>query len=210
MKSSNLIIGSVARLKKIRLYLGMTRKQFGDAIGISQYTIRSWENGAKTFTTDGIQRVTQALKGKIDFSCSFEWLMSGTGSSPISLCEENKIQDNLFISLDSSAKKISNEIVIFKKNNKSADVILVSDYTFSPIANEGDYIGLILIDISSMEKHVNSLVFVTFKNNINKFGILEKKRNCFYIISLLKDSHIKLSTDNIAKISQLIWLRKNY
>ena len=64
MKSQNLIIGPVARLKKIRLYLGMTREQFGDAIGISQYTIRSWENGAKTFTADGVQRVVIALKGK--------------------------------------------------------------------------------------------------------------------------------------------------
>lgn len=210
MKSQNLIIGSVARLKKIRLYLGMTREQFGNALAISQYTIRSWENGAKKFTADGVQRVIAALQGKINFSCSFEWLMHGIGSSPISLCEENKIQSTFSITIDSSNEKILHEIVFFKKNNPSAEVILVSDNTFTPIADIGDYIGLISVDVASIEKHTEKLILVTLVNDLIKFGVLKKDRHFFSIVNSLNGSHIKLSKSNIDKISQIVWLRKIY
>ena len=82
MKKVHTISEQAARLKKIRLYLGMTRQQFGDAVGISQFTIRSWENGAKNFIADGIQRIISALKEKINFVCPFDWLMHGIRSSP--------------------------------------------------------------------------------------------------------------------------------
>lgn len=210
MKSKSLIMSPVARLKKIRLYLGMTRQQFGNALAISQYTIRSWENGAKKFTADGIQRVIAALKDKIDFSCSFDWLMYGAGSSPIYLCEANKIQDNFITFVEPSNQSILDEIVSFKKNNRSANVIFISDNTFYPVADAGDYVGLVPVDIASLENYIDKLIFVALKNDQVRFGLLKKRRRSFSVISCLDSSHTSVSKSDIDMMSQFVWFRKMY
>ncbi len=210
MKTNNIISRQSVRLKKIRLYLAMTRQQFGNAVGISQYTIRSWENGEKNFTADGIHRVIFALKAKINFSCSFDWLMYGSGTSPISLYEESSFRDTNEIKFDSCHEKLLKEVVTFKQLNPLASTVVVSDNTFSPIAEVGDYIGLKLADISNLDNYLGKIVFLSLQNKLSEFGILKKNRTVYRIIHFFDTSSSKLVIKNINKFYQLVWLRKIY
>lgn len=212
MKTKLKISGQASRLKKIRLYLGLTRAQFGKVINISQFTLRSWENGAKNFTAEGVERLINALKKKIKFSCDFDWLMNGAGLSPISLCEESKSLAAESINIDSSQNNLLKEIVLFKKLNANANVIEVSNNNFLPLAVKGDYVALLSIDILKMKKLINQIVFVSLKDNLNKFGILKKdknKKNDYVIISLMTGTPFLISKDQIDQLSQIIWFRKN-
>jgi transcriptional regulator with XRE-family HTH domain len=210
MKTKNIIPSQAVRLKKIRLYLAMTRQQFGIAVGISQYTIRSWENGEKNFTADGIQRIISALKEKINFSCPFDWLMYGTGTSPISLYEESSFRNSAEIQFDSSHEKLLKEVITFKEMNKLASVVVVSDHTFSPIAEVGDYVGLILADIANLNNYIGKIVFLALRDDTSEFGILEKNSSLYHILHFLDAVPTKLSINNISKFYQFVWLRKIY
>lgn len=212
MRTKQTISPQSARLKKIRLYLGLTREQLGESIDISQYTLRSWENGLKNFTPEGVQRFVSSLKEKINFYCSFEWLMYGTGTSPISHYEEKKCADTLSeMIIAPSHEKILNEIALFKKLNNSANVIAISNDIFYPIAIPGDYIGLVPVDISKLKNYAGRILYFALKNECSQFGILQKKRGLFQIISLKDASASDLPKHTaIEKIFQLIWLRKNY
>ena len=211
MRTKQTISHQAARLKKIRLYLGLTREQLGKSIGISQYTLRSWENGLKNFTPEGAQRFISSLKKNINFSCSLEWLMNGIGTSPISHYEEQKYKDSLSnVMILHSHEKILNEIATFKKLNNSANVIAVSDDIFSPIAEPGDYIGFVPIDISHLKDYTGKILLLSLKKGYCQFGILQKKHSAFQIISLKNRSISDLVIDNIEKVFQFVWLRKNY
>ena len=209
MTIGNIISSQAARLKKIRLYLGMTRQNFGAVLGISQYTIRSWENGEKNFNTEGVQRIVCALKEKIKFNCDFNWLMYGSGSSPISLYEEAS-ENKEDLQFDSHHEGILKEVITFKQLNKFASVAVVSDNTFSPIAEIGDYIGLTLLNVSNLDSYIGKIVFLLYKDDTSEFGILDKIQKNFCVLHLTKSAPTKLILSNINKFYQLIWLRKIY
>ncbi|MBA2650851.1 MAG: helix-turn-helix transcriptional regulator [Tatlockia sp.] len=208
MKITNKISRQASRLKKIRLYLGMTRKQFGEVIGISQYTIRSWENGEKNFTANGVERVILSLQQKLNFSCSFDWLMHGSSLSPLSLYEDSKVKEFNDIDFDPLQEKLLNEVVIFKRSNKSANVIVVCDNTFSPIAEIGDYIGLLPIEISDLDNFIGKIVFIALHNDNRNFGVLHKHLLGYHVSHLANDLDYIFSNEDIEKIHQFIWFRK--
>jgi transcriptional regulator with XRE-family HTH domain len=211
MSTKKTISNQATRLKKIRLYLGLTREQLGESIGISQYTLRSWENGLKNFTAEGVQRFISSLKENINFSCSFEWLMYGVGISPISHYEEKKYPDPLNdVTIHSSHEKILNEISTFKKLNSSANVIAVSNDIFYPIAEPGDYIGFIPVDVTNLKNHIGKILYFSLDQENFQFGVLQKKRGLFKLICLKNASAADLPIHRIEKIFQFIWLRKNY
>lgn len=196
------------RLKKIRLYLGMTREQFGEKIGISQYTIRSWENGAKNFTESSVKRVTNALNKKIKFSCSVDWMMYGTGNSPITLYEEKDKQQENEVIFDILQESLLKEVMTFKSLNKDASVIVVSDKSFIPLANPGDYIGLTPVRFDDLEKHLGSIIFFADGKDNNIFGILIKKSNAYHIVPLNKGNTVKIKKTKDGQLFLLVWFRK--
>lgn len=198
------------RLKKIRLYLGMTREQLGHAIDISQFTLRSWENGSKSFTADGVQRVVAALNEKIRFICPFDWLMHGAGPSPIAMFEENTALSVNNIQIDSAQEKLHKEVVTFKQLNRSANVIMVLDDKFKPIADIGDYVGLIPEEISNIKCCLGKIIFLTTNNELSSFGILGKKQGKYQITELTGNNLFKIALSEVDKLYQFIWLRKIY
>lgn len=213
MKKTSKISHQASRLKKIRLYLGMTREQFGSAIHISQFTLRSWENGAKNFTDEGVERVITSLKNKLKFSCSFDWLMYGSGSSPIALCEDNYLIQNSAVNIKPSQDRLLDEIVMFKKLNPEVNVTVVSDEKFYPLADMGDYVGLLPIVISKMDSYLDKIVLAMLKDDSSAFGMLAKekmKKTFLWRVNSLVDSEFKsISLNRISQIYHLVWLRKN-
>lgn len=205
---SNEISEQASRLKKIRLYLGMTRHQFGDRLGISQYTIRSWENGAKNFSEKSITRVIKALKNNVNFSCKFEWIMYGNGTSPISLHEEKNKQEINNIELNALEDKIIKEVVTFKNLNKEASVVAVTDDRFQPIASAGDYIGFLEIKAKVLKKYIGNIMLWVDSEGSQIFGVLEKIENKFFISPFKGRKKQEITINNKIKLFLLIWFRK--
>jgi transcriptional regulator with XRE-family HTH domain len=204
----NQITDQASRLKKIRLYLGMTREVFGKQLHISQYTIRSWETGAKNFSEPSVKRVVDSLNKRLNFYCTFDWLMYGSGESPITLYEEKDKNVDGAVKLDILQEKILKEVMNFKSLNKDASVIIVSDDRFYPLARPGDYIGLIQIDPNEMNKHIGSIIFFINENEVNFFGCLSKKKNQYYIKPFSGDGAFELLVTDKNQLFLLVWFRK--
>lgn len=180
MSTQQTISPQSVRLKKIRLYLGLTREQLGESVGISQYTLRSWENGLKNFTAEGVERFISLLKKNINFSCSFEWLMHGIGASPISQHEDKKYVDIFYdITIATSHEKMISEVAYFKKLNSAATVMAVFNDMFYPIAEPGDYIGFLPVNISNLKKYMGKVLYFCLRNDSFQFGILQHKNKSF-------------------------------
>lgn len=208
MVKRDLITGQSARLKKIRLYLGMTREQFSDAIGISQFTIRSWEVGAKNFTKDGVQRVVNLLGTRLNFIANVEWLMFGTGSSPISLHEDTEFKSYNEVKIDSSYEKLLKEISTFKSLHENAKIILVSDDAFKPIADVGDYIGFIPVKMRKASKLLGKFILLELNDDECIFGLVQKKRALMGLLNLSSNKLFPIKKIPPKNIFQLVWLRK--
>lgn len=204
--NSHNISHQASRLKKIRLYLGLTRKDFGRILEISEYTVRSWELGAKKFTETSVKRVVQALNEKTNFACSFDWLMFGLGDSPISHFEQQITFDP--IQFDSLHNKLMKEIAAFKHSNKEANIVIVTNRNFEPLAAVGDYVGLLPLKLDLIEGYINKLILIITKNNISKFGVLNKINRRYQILNLMDGDKFSFSLKDIDSLELLIWLRK--
>lgn len=206
-KKKNKISEQAARLKKIRLYLGMKREEFSKILSVSPYTIRSWEIGAKPFPEMSMRRTVEALKEKTQFFCSFDWLAHGLGTSPISLYEEKNNLEVDSVHVDPLQESLLEEAVFFKRFNKHANVIIVSDETFEPFASVGDYLGLLAIDVSRLGGYRNQLLFFLRHDETKIFGILRKQGHRFFLETLEKKAEL-LSLEKVTNAFQIIWFRK--
>lgn len=55
------------RIKKLRLSLGLTQKQFGSMIGNKNTTVANWENGTKTPLPKIQDRIIKTFKLQLDY-----------------------------------------------------------------------------------------------------------------------------------------------
>ena len=49
------------KLRHMRMLRGITQKELAARVGLSGFTISSWENGASTPSSENIQRIAKAL-----------------------------------------------------------------------------------------------------------------------------------------------------
>ena len=195
-----------ARLKKLRLYLGLTRKDFEQKFGVSRHTLRTWETGEKNFTENAIHRVVSALNEK-DVNCSFEWFETGMGDSPILMQES--VDYSSSIEFDPINEKTLNEVLYFKKSNPKVEVFVVGDTRFEPIALTGDYIGLKLIASSDSMKYLGSIAYIQdLTGNNFLYSIKKGNKGQVSLVSLdNRDSwDLKFIKQDFMKI--IVWYKK--
>lgn len=71
------------RLKSLRLMADLSRHDIQDKYDISEYTLRSWEEGRHTgLTEQGAKRMLMVLK-KEGIQVDIGWLLEGVGNYPI-------------------------------------------------------------------------------------------------------------------------------
>lgn len=62
------------RIKELRKKLGLTQKEFGERIGVTNFTISDIEKGKRVLTERNMNLICEK------FNVNKEWLESGTGS----------------------------------------------------------------------------------------------------------------------------------
>lgn len=192
-----------SRLKKLRLYLGLTRKNFEIKFGISRHTLRAWEIGEKRFTDNAIKRVVDLLNSN-GINCSFEWFLSGMGDSPIMLKESIDYASS--IDFDPVNEKTLNEVLFFKQNNPGLEVLVVGDDRFEPLAHIGDYIGLKQVDVNELDLYLESLAYVRCVEGEKFLSIITKTNTDYIFESLDKQKSVGLEVVEFIKI--IVWFKK--
>jgi hypothetical protein len=187
----------------------MTREMFAENFSLSQFTVRSWENGVKPFKGESVQRVVNALN-RNGFNCTYEWFMEGKGLSPILINERFSSED---IGFDIPQEKILKEVELFKQCNTSVDVIVATDNCFYPVADIGDYVGLLPLSSKRLATRVGSLVFASYQSHSEDTriaGRLIKEGENYFIQALLGGDLQRLTRPEDWMFFLFVWVRKNY
>lgn len=194
------------RLKKIRLYLGMTRDEFSKVIASSQFTIRSWENGHKQFGEKAVKKVINELT-KIGFKCSFDWIMHGKGVSPISLYEASAAGTTASMSVRENAVEspLMSEIHAIRAAFPGMDIINVSDTSYLPLAQVGDLLGFREIPADRLIQWQDHIVFYITRAGGKGFGTVKIHDQ---ITVQPFDRSSPLSSKEVQNLHEIVWYRK--
>lgn len=198
--------GEASRLKKLRLYLGLTRKDFELKFGVSRHTLRAWEVGEKKFNENAINRVVSALNSN-EINCSYEWFVSGVGDSPILMQES--VDYSSSIEFDPVSEKTLNEVLFYKKNNPTVEVFVVGDIRFEPIALSGDYVGLKKIRLDECKNFIGSVAYIkSFSDDNYLYVIRIDKKDQISFVSLNNKNmwDLKFLKQDFVKI--IVWYKK--
>lgn len=132
------------RVKAIRGYLSLTRKEFSKKHGIPEPTIRAWELSLYTISPTHLQKLIKAFKAE-NILCSEDWLLRGTGTSPLFAVEAinkelEKAEDQL-VGSKGPIKPVYLELAIFERYNENSLTVEVTDNLMLPLYEKGDYVG---------------------------------------------------------------------
>lgn len=211
LKKSEERIARAKRVFIVRSMTGLTRKQFGDAIGVSDSAIKVWEEGkGGGLTEKGAHKISQGVT-QLKIECSPLWLLHGIGSWPIFLQREisnivpaytNNIAET---NLD-EATTIKKEVDYFCLLNPNAIVIKLGDDNLLPFLGKEDTVGGFWLS------SINN-------NAIDSFCIFQSKQHqyiCGKLAGIIKDSLVSIEFPNIkttknieiVKIAPIIYFRR--
>ncbi len=132
------------RVKALRGYLSLTRKQFSKRHGIPEPTIRAWELSLYSISSTHLQKLIKAFRAE-DILCTEDWLLHGKGTSPLFALEAinkelEKVHDQL-VSPSGPIKPVFLEAAVFEKYNEDSLTFEVADNLMLPLYEKGDYVG---------------------------------------------------------------------
>ncbi len=147
-KIDPIVVGQ--RVRSLRALTGCTREIFEKNTGINAATLRIWECPTKKnhgLTIKGANRIINALQ-KMNIYCTSDWLFYGIGNGPITsnttnspLVSDDSLSQFIPDLLWEDEINIIREIEFFKRINKDATVISVTDDSMEPLYSIGDYVG---------------------------------------------------------------------
>ncbi|RXI57266.1 XRE family transcriptional regulator [Clostridium tetani] len=100
------------RIRKLRKSKGLSQKDFGESINLSQNHVSSLEKGMRSITIRTVDDICRV------YGVNKEWLVDGTGEMYSDVLEKFEINDpeveeftRMFLELDDGAKKIITELM---------------------------------------------------------------------------------------------------
>ncbi len=181
------------RLSYCRSLLGLSRRQFAEAVGgISVPTISRWELNYTAITRPKLEEIVQFFRNH-GIEVTSEWIISNSDQPPINtnLQDLNKLNfDELsYITLTNLKNTIEN-FEIYQINNNF----------FEPIIYNGDYIGGVCDN--NLEKLTNKLCYVVHDKMVS-VGIFNYSQMC--IVNFFKQP---INITPTVKIGAVSWLAK--
>lgn len=211
-KDQGVLIGQ--RIKRARTLAGLSRKDL-DSYGISAHTIQSWELGRNPLHAKKAAKLVEIFHKK-GISCSVDWLLEGTGSSPSILGETLSLYPKIDHSVGhvlNNENVIQQEIEHFKLLNANAKVIMISDDAMEPRYVCGDYVGgIAILESNKFDECVGYDCIVETPDGLffRRFG----KRDSLYLLSCLnhqtKVSEPLIMVEKILSIAPVVWHRWRY
>jgi transcriptional regulator with XRE-family HTH domain len=202
------------RLYAIRSFVQSIRKEFCKKTGLSENTLRSWEKNTVSLSEKGAQRLC-AIFAKEGILCTPEWLLRGTGISPLTqeglkrkfkqAFGEQQIDEDL---------GISREADLFLKKYPQSIIMVVLDNAMAPQFEQGDYLGGVSIPPSQLKVHLKRACIIELDDpHATLIRTLEKgKKPQTYALSCLNPFEATnapfLAEANIKKAYEILWFRR--
>lgn len=135
----------IERGKRVRLVRNMTDltiDDFANKIGVSNRTIKYWENGESGGLSEkGAEKIVEA-NNILNIQCSIIWLLYGAGSHPTLTGKYYNnilsLENNITNDSDDNIKK---EVHYFISNNLNAITMQITDDGMEPYLIAGDIVG---------------------------------------------------------------------
>lgn len=167
------------RIKALRGYLAISRKDFCQKHGFPEVTLKSWELSLKAISEKQLQKLIRAFELEKMF-CSKEWILEGSGPSPFS--EREHIQEKItqraenFL-LDSQERHLQQvSLKFFQEIYPKGIHVLTNDDWMSPFFIEGDIVCG--IPTSTFLKGQLYILEMTDKRKFVRLLFPSKKEGC--------------------------------
>jgi transcriptional regulator with XRE-family HTH domain len=202
------------RLYAIRSFVQSIRKEFCKKTGLSENTLRSWEKNSVPLSEKGAHRLCDVL-AKEGILCTPEWLLKGTGASPLTQEGLKRKFDQAFGEQGADEDlEISREADLFLKKYPHSIIMVVLDNAMAPQFERGDYLGGTSIPSPHLEEHLKKACIVELDApQATLVRTLEKGRkpqtyalSCLNPLEATNDPF--LAEANIKKAYEILWFRR--
>lgn len=175
------------RIKELRVYLGLTQKEFAEKIYSSYRSVQNWESGDRFISESNLRLLVDA------YGVSVDWIYHGTGEMFKDL--ERNTESEVFLSMFDVFSSVCN----VKKSTIYAH-IAVCDAMY-PIISIGDVV-LWIDDVHYEEEKLLFLIDQQNKPLIRKYKI---KGNEEWLVSANpKFKPVKLTNSNFKVIGTIV------
>src|SRR3990167_352265 len=208
------------RLKSARALTGLSRKQIEDLYGISENTLRLWENPSsksKGLSEKGAIRIIAMLK-KMGVTCTLEWLLYGNGEGPKTYTDlQHNVITPLVKIINTPEVKWDDEIILeeveaFRHLNPDPIAIRINDDSMEPFLQRGDYVAGNKKYGSEIEKYVGLICIIETANCLQLCRRLDKDKDSKFVLSCINPAtridQPVLYGVKCHSVAQVVWIRK--
>lgn len=129
------------RVRLVRNMIDLTINDFALKIGVSDRTIKYWENGeAGGLTEKGAEKIVNSCN-EIGLQCGIIWLLHGAGTQPVLIDKPYQTSLSLTTPANNDSDIIKKEVHYFHANNSNAITMQITDDSMEPYFNIGDIVG---------------------------------------------------------------------
>jgi phage repressor protein C with HTH and peptisase S24 domain len=192
---------------------GLKTPEFARRCGLIRQTLWSWENGKTEFEQTSAIRLVKALS-QLNVECTPQWLFTGEGEPP-HLKKSLKATAQETPLFSDSTLSMFEETKFFRSTNPNHIVVGVSDDSMSPLYENGDYVGAIMLSNENLKEACNQYCIVS----LGKRGTLIRKlmrgnaRGKFNLYAINMQSSAKdlvLLNVDVESVAVIIWHRRNF
>lgn len=189
------------RVADIRHLLRKSRVEFGEFLGISPYTLRSWEAGKfGGIPTKGVLLICEKAR-EYGLVCDKDWLMEGIGTFPTFSLSKIEIQENL---REKEYLIIQEEIQHFKKSYPNSLVMEMTEDFMVPFLVKGTFIAGVVIEKKEYSNALNTTCIIAIEEKLICRQYLGKNEQGQYI---LQHYNTQEYYPAVEKIAPVIWVR---
>lgn len=137
------------RARLVRAMADLTAVEFSKYAGVSDRTIKGWENANDNALTEkGAEKILNAAK-KVGIIVDMIWLLHGVGSQPRltqdvfnkSILPDPQLSEDMLSSPAPFSEKVKQEMTCFIESNLNAVTMQILDQTMEPFFQIGDIVG---------------------------------------------------------------------
>jgi hypothetical protein len=205
------------RVKSLRGYLSMTRKEFCSKHAIPEPTLLAWELSLYSISPSHLQKLIRAFERE-NILCTEDWLLRGEGTPPLFAAETiGRELEKITKDISTQPSLISPVLVesaVFQRYNPGSLVIQVSDDSMCPQFEKGDAVGGIKQSDPLKASDFGKVYIVVLEGEDPMVRILYQGNTgdsftlgCLNLMNQVKNP---IMTDVTPKeLYQVVWHRKN-
>ncbi len=192
------------RLRAIRAFCSSSRNEFCEKTGLSESTLKAWENNVARLTKKGAALLVNIFQ-KQGIYCTEEWLLNGEGLSPLRQVHEasnQNISEDVFLQQEVDSLKRYYQTSIFAHK--------ISDFSMTPYFKMNDWVAGVLINAVDLPYFWNETIIADVEGHGILLRKLEKgtQPGLFNLLALNSSGADTLYDRRLKGGYQILWHRR--